>query len=228
MRKIIAFEGIDGSGKTVQINMLKEYLVATGYDVGYKEFPVYNSFFGQIIGDLLSGRGNVTAEELDPQSMALWFAMDRVQSFNKDDANDCDILLINRYVLSNAAYQSARCNCNTKKTPDEMIDWIIRLEHEELGLPVPDVYIFFDVAKNQAERNVNKKGHRDYIGDGKDIYEASDGMQSSARRAYLRCVEKFDNTERIDCMDGDRFLSVEEIHSMVLNVLVKNKIINGR
>ena len=76
MRKVIAFEGIDGSGKTVQFNILKDYLCNMGYDVDCKEFPVYESFFGSIIGDLLSGKNSTNAGTLDPMSMALWFAME--------------------------------------------------------------------------------------------------------------------------------------------------------
>ena len=69
MRKIIAFEGIDGSGKTVQFNMLSDYLTDAGYKVARLDFPDYDSFFGKIIGKFLAGENYVDANTVDPMSM---------------------------------------------------------------------------------------------------------------------------------------------------------------
>lgn len=224
-RKVIAFEGIDGSGKTVQFSLLKKYLQDNGYVVACKEFPVYSSFFGGIVGKLLSGEMSVNASTLDPMSMALWFAMDRVCGF-EEMSNDYDILLLNRYVLSNAVYQSIRCNEKTDKTPHEMIDWVYELEHDRLHLPRPDMYIFFDVSETQADENVRNKGFRDYVGNDKDVYEKSDGMQTNARERYLECARRFDNIKVIDCMHDGKFLPAEQISGIVIDVLKQNNIID--
>ena len=53
--KIIAIEGIDGSGKGVQYQLLRNALCARGYSVATRDFPAYDSFFGQEIGKLLAG-----------------------------------------------------------------------------------------------------------------------------------------------------------------------------
>jgi thymidylate kinase len=54
--KIISFEGIDGTGKTTQINLLKDALTAKGYKVNVRSYPVYDSFFGTEIGKHLAGK----------------------------------------------------------------------------------------------------------------------------------------------------------------------------
>ena len=43
--KIITIEGIDGSGKTVQFDLLSSKLESMGYSVAKRAFPVYESFF---------------------------------------------------------------------------------------------------------------------------------------------------------------------------------------
>ena len=108
MTKIIAFEGIDGTGKTVQLQRLFERLTARGLSVLTLSFPMYDSFFGAECGRLLSGSGGVRANEVDQKSMALWYALDRFEAFREFDYSKADVLLINRYILSNAVYQSVR------------------------------------------------------------------------------------------------------------------------
>ena len=102
--RIIAIEGIDGSGKGVQYRLLRDALLARGYTVATRDFPAYDSFFGGEIGKLLSGAEGTRADQVDGKSMALWFALDRFESFRDYRDGATDILILNRYVLSNAVY----------------------------------------------------------------------------------------------------------------------------
>ncbi|HBV52952.1 MAG TPA: thymidylate kinase, partial [Clostridiales bacterium] len=105
----IAFEGIDGSGKSIQFKILRETMTRRGKSVGILDFPNYDSFFGQEIGRLLSGKEAVTASELDPRSMSLWYAADRWNAFREFEAARYDLVLMNRSTMANAAYQGTRC-----------------------------------------------------------------------------------------------------------------------
>lgn len=104
----VAIEGIDGAGKATQTELLRARLVSSGFSVGVRSFPVYESFFGSTIRQLLDGRLPHSAETVDPCSMALWYALDRWEAVRALDRTEYDWLILNRFTLSNAVYQSAR------------------------------------------------------------------------------------------------------------------------
>ena len=210
--KIIAIEGIDGTGKTVQLEQLKRRLEGRGLRVGVLSFPVYDSFFGGCVGRYLTKKDGVSASDVDQRSMALWFAMDRWAAFQTFDYSRFDVLLINRYVLSNAVYQSIRDRDVDK--PD-VLDFVLTLEHEQLKLPRPDLYLILDVDLLAAQRNVSKKGFRDYVGDEKDEYEKQDSIQIRARDKYLSFGERLPEARVIPCMADGKLLSIEAVAERV-------------
>lgn len=220
--KIIAIEGIDGSGKTVQFERLLSNLRALGFTVATKEFPVYTAFFGRQVGKFLSGEEGISATEVDQKSMALWYALDRWEDFKDFEDGKTDFLVMNRYVLSNAVYQSIRDRDLGK--PDIM-DWVFELEYGHFGLPRPDVNIFFDVNTDRAGSNVDKKGFRDYVGKGRDVYERSLGIQERARNMYLNAALKYGDVAVIDCMDGSSMRSPDSIAASVMELLKNRSII---
>ena len=69
MTKIIAFEGIDGTGKTVQMKCLSDYLKSLGKTVKEYSFPMYDSFFGSIVGQYLTAKDGIAANTVDGKSM---------------------------------------------------------------------------------------------------------------------------------------------------------------
>lgn len=220
--KVITIEGIDGSGKTVQFKKLCENLTLLGKSVSTKEYPVYEAFFGKQVGRFLSGEEGVFATDVDQKSMALWFALDRWEDLKSFKDGEADYLIINRYVLSNAVYQSIRDRDIDK--PD-IIDWVFRLEYEHFGLPRPDVNIFFDVNTERAGENVDKKGFRDYVGSGRDVYERSMGIQERARNMYITAAERYDDIEIVPCMDGSSMRSPDSIAESVMEIIRKRGLI---
>lgn len=196
--KIIALEGIDGSGKSVQIELLRRRLERNGHRTQVKSFPEYQSFFGRQIGVLLKGE-TLRADEVDSRSMCLWYALDRWQSFRDYRDGETDVLLINRYVLSNAVYQAIRERDMTAGLSDNW-EWVKQLEHGQFSLPVPDLYLVLDVVPAVAQRNIDQKGTREYV-DGRDVYEAQGGLLERARERYLDLAAREENIEVIFCMD---------------------------
>src|SRR5690349_6625961 len=143
MGKLIAFEGIDGSGKTSQIRLLAQALAEQGSSVAVRSYPAYTSFFGSEIRRLLTAGVEHECEGSDPKSMALWYALDRwldhrhnIQCFDGPEW-----VLLNRYTLSTVVFQSVRHG------PESTIaDWVDTLEHDILGLPRPHLYIVLDIS----------------------------------------------------------------------------------
>lgn len=213
MTKIIAFEGIDGTGKTVQLQRLYERLTADGrFRVKTLSFPMYDTFFGAECGRLLSGSGGVRANEVDGKSMALWYALDRFEAFQTFDYSDVDVLLINRYILSNAVYQSVRERDLGK--PD-LLEFVIELEYEHFKIPRADAHIVLDMNPENAYENVNKKGFRDYVGDQPDIYEALPDIQKRAREKYIEYASRMPGIHIIPCMEQKRLKSIEAIGELI-------------
>jgi len=213
MTKIIAFEGIDGTGKTVQLQRLYERLTAGGrFRVQTLSFPMYDTFFGSECGRLLSGSGGVRANEVDQRSMALWYALDRFEAFRDYDYSNADVLLINRYLLSNAVYQSVRDR--DLGNPD-LLDFVIELEYNHFRIPRADAHIVLDMNPENAYENVGKKGYREYVGDQPDIYEALPDIQKRARQKYIEYAKRMPEIHIIPCMEQNRLKSIGDIGKLV-------------
>lgn len=218
--RIIAIEGIDGCGKTVQFDLLKSRLESMGFTVATRSFPIYESFFGAQVGKYLSNKEGVSAIDVDNKSMALWFALDRWESFVDYKDGETDFLLINRYVLSNAVYQSIRAG------DTDIADWVLELEYEHFRLPHPDVTVVLSVTTSSASENVDKKGFRDYVGGtAKDVYESSGNIQQRAMDMYARCAQRYDDIALINCMAEDRMLSIDTISDKIMAQLSERGVI---
>ena len=77
--RLIAFEGIDGSGKRTQVELLANTLRAQGHSVYSTGFPQYESWFGRMVGQFLNGDFG-PLEAVDPHFTALLYAGDRYEA----------------------------------------------------------------------------------------------------------------------------------------------------
>lgn len=223
--KIVAIEGIDGSGKDTQAQLLKSGLESLGLKVVLRSYPVYESFLGTQIGEFLSAKTSTeTAATVDPKSMALWYAVDRWRDISslKSRLSGVDVLILNRYTLSSIVYQSLRPGAQ-----EGIGGWIDDLEHGILELPKPDVYLIMGIGLGASQSNIKKKGARDYIGAGMDIYEADEGLQAAARKMYMQVASTRTDCELIDCGDSQgHLLSPEIIAKMIQEALAGRGIIS--
>jgi len=171
--KLIAFEGIDGSGKRTQMDLLHDHLAASGgghcvYSTG---FPQYDSWFGKLVGQFLNGNYG-PLEALDPHLTALLYAGDRFEAKPELEAalNNGRIVLVDRYIGSNLAHQTARVPSDKQA---EFRRWIEHLEYGIYGLPREDRIIYLRVPPLEAQALVAKKSERAYTSAKQDILEAS-------------------------------------------------------
>src|SRR5215469_17624391 len=105
--KLIAIEGIDGSGKRTQVALLTAALRERGHSVFATGFPQYDSWFGKMVGQFLNGELG-PLDSVDPHFTALLYAGDRYEARTKleTELSNGQVVLVDRYIGSNLAHQT--------------------------------------------------------------------------------------------------------------------------
>jgi len=162
--KIIAIEGIDGSGKTTVSTEIYSYLSSRGIPVYYSFEPTYMKI-GSIIHRFL--RGEIP---LDPHSQALLFAADRLEHLSREiipHIKQGENVILDRYVHSSYAYQGALLND---------LKWVVTINKFALA---PDLAIYIDAPPSTAIKRIKKKKgsklsiyeHARFLGKVRNIYK---------------------------------------------------------
>jgi dTMP kinase len=201
--KLIAIEGIDGSGKRTQLELLEKALSARGQRVYSTNFPQYDSWFGKMVGQFLDGKLGAL-EAVDPHFTALLYAGDRFEAKPRLEGalQDGKIVLVDRYIGSNLAHQTARAPANKR---DEFTAWIEHLEYAIYGLPHEDLVLYLRVPPAAAQQLVTQKSARSYTAAKQDLLEASlrhleeaaERYDLLARRANWKAIECFDTARKV-------------------------------
>ena len=198
---MIAIEGIDGSGKRTQVELLSAALRERGHSVFATGFPQYDSWFGKMVGQFLNGEFGLL-ESVDPHFSALLYAGDRFEAKTKleEALNNGQIVLVDRYIGSNLAHQTARVDPEKRAAFQE---WIEHLEYGIYGLPKEDLVLYLRVPAVEAQKLVALKSARSYTSAQKDLLEASLRHLEDAAQMY-DSLAKRPNWNTIDCFDGKR------------------------
>jgi len=225
----VVIEGLDGAGKSTQINLLQDYLGIKKIEYKYLHFPRTNSqFFGEMIARFLRGEfGDIST--VDPYIVALLYAGDRKDAASLIETwiNNGNLVLVDRYVFSNIAFQCAKLMDPEKR--ELLKKWILKLEYEYYNIPKPDINLFLDVPyKFTAQRlsNAREGSERDYLNGKQDIHEANLEFQNRVREVYLQEVDSDENIKIINCSQSDnKILTPEEIFEKILTTLKTNNIL---
>jgi dTMP kinase len=213
--KIIALEGIDGSGKGTQLDLLVSALEARNLPTFRISFPRYGTFFGKLVGRYLNGEFG-PLEAVDPHLSALLYAGDRLEAKPEIEAALAagKIVIADRYIGSNLAHQTARVPTEMR---EEFIGWLKHLEYVLYGLPAEDLVIYLRVSFETAYRLVGLKAARDYTNLKRDIQEADTKHLEQTGIIYQRLVRE-PNWVGVDCEDESsrKLRSPEEIHQFVM------------
>lgn len=223
--RLIVIEGVDGSGKTMQTELLVDWLKNHDCDVVTMDFPGYERTpFGCIIGHFLRGEyGDPIA--MDPFETTLLYAGDRMHSkseLKKALDNGCHVVL-NRYVPSNLAYGCAKLSLSGRESEREhLISFNEKLEYDLVGLPRPDAVLFLDISVNTAQILISKKEARQYLqGEDKDLYESNERLQSSVANEYKRLADERTNYHSINVSDQNGSIySADHIQKCIQNKLL--------
>jgi dTMP kinase len=181
VQRLIVIEGLDGAGKRTMADKLAAALAERGATVGRLAFPRYGeSVPADLIADALHGRLGDLADSV--YGMATLFALDR-QAAAADIRTALaghDVVLLDRYVASNAAYGAARLG---QDAAGEFVAWVRALEIDRLGLPLPDLHLLLRVTPEvAAARSAHRE--RTEADRGRDTWEADGGLQSRCAAVY--------------------------------------------
>lgn len=223
----IVFEGLDGAGKSTQIKMLAEYLEKSGGKVFSFHFPNMDSpRFGSLIARFLRGDFGDN-NQVDPYVVASLYAGDRFESsaMLNEKMAAYDYVIVDRYVDSNIAYQSAKLSSDAEKK--QLKKWILDLEYHMYKIPQPRFTLFFDVPLGFVEQKLSevRTGEdRKYLMGKNDIHEKNLGFQQDVRKEYLNLFKSEPRHYIVNCSnDQGKIRSAEEIFSSVISLL-KNKL----
>ena len=221
--KLIVIEGTDCSGKETQSNLLIEKLKSDGIRIEKFSFPNYNSPTGKIIGGPYLGKSYICdgwfpegAPNVDPKVSALYYAADRLYNIDKIKFlldNGVNVIL-DRYVYSNMAHQGGKLDSESDR--NSMYDWLDNLEFNLLELPKPDISVFLHMP---FEFSLILKKNRE---EDMDQNEKDKNHLINAENAFIELAKKYD-FYTIQCNDGDRIKTIEEINDDLYNY-VSNKI----
>ena len=198
--RFIVFEGIDGAGKTTQIELLEQRMRAEGRRVFRTAEPT-ESVTGGLLRDALSGNARRS-----PCELAALFTLDRifhnvnpVSGIQKMLADGYDVIC-DRYYYSSMAYQGSETDPAWVREMNLACPEILR----------PDACIFLDLTPEESMARI-RKGRVT-----QEIYETRERLEA-VRARFLRVINELCGTERIHVVNAAR--SVEEIHAEICAVL---------
>lgn len=181
MGQLIVIEGLDGSGKATLTAALVSALERSGASVATLAFPRYDAdVHAELARDALYGRLGDLADSV--HGMAVLFALDRRAAAGelRTLLGSHDVVLVDRYVASNAAYNAARL---TQDADGEIVEWVRRLEIERFGIPVPDHQLLLATERALAAERARSRAAAD-PGRERDAYESDDSLQERTDAVY--------------------------------------------
>lgn len=183
---LLTIEGVDGAGKRTLSLALQDAFAATGRTVATLAFPRYGqSVTADIAAEALHGDHGDLAESV--YAMAMLFALDRAGAVDQltELRARHDVVILDRYVASNAAYSAARLH---QDAAGEVVDWVYRLEYQRLRLPIADFQLLLDVPVELAGQRARSRAEAD-PSRARDAYERDDGLQLRTGAVYAELAE---------------------------------------
>ncbi len=177
----MVIEGLDGAGKRTLAQRLARELAAQGASVAGFAFPRYQQdVHAALVRDALAGRLPHLAD--DVHGMAVLFALDRHCAAGELWAATAahDVVLVDRYTASNAAYGAARLH---EDASGSFVGWVRALEVQRLGVPVPDRHLLLRVPAAVAAGRARHRAAVE-VGRAGDVFESDDGLQARCAVVY--------------------------------------------
>ena len=215
--KLFVIEGVDGSGKATQTDLLYQALQNEGKTVRKISFPNYDSPSSSLIKMYLNGEFGTDPQAVNAYATSVFFVVFRFASFRTDWHSfyeDGGIIIADRYVTSNFVHQAGKIEDVAEK--ERYIQWLSHLEYDIFGLPRPDCVIFLDMPpayslRLRQQRNTLKQGLTH------DIHEEDQGYLYQAYE-NATAIAQHQAWHVINCVADYEIRTIEEIHQEIMQI----------
>lgn len=209
----MVIDGLDGCGKSTQLDLLNKALEAEGVQYHQISFPDYSQPSSALVKMYLGGELGGSPAEVNAYAASSFYAVDRYASYKcfwREDYENNVPIIAARYTTSNAIHQMTKCPENEW---DTYLEWLEHYEYELLGLPRPNKVIFLDMPLEVSQKLLEKR----YDGDcgKKDIHERDTSYLVNCRKAALFAAEKL-GWIVVPCSKDGEPLPMGEIHKCLL------------
>ncbi len=217
MGKLFVIDGLDGSGKATQTELVLQRLLKLGHNARCVSFPDYDSPSSGPVKMYLSGELSQDANAINAYAASSFFSVDRYCRYMSDFKKFYDeggIIVCDRYTTANAIHQ---CTKLPKEKHDVFVDWLFDFEYNKLGIPKPDAVIFLSLSVELSSRLMDKR----YESSGeRDIHEKDKGHQSLAFNVARKLARQH-SWHEIDCEKGGNIRPRDEIADEILDIISK-------
>ncbi len=220
---LFIIEGIDGSGKSTQLKMLKERFEAEGREVVTLKFPVYDDLSSGPVRMYLNGELGSNPDDINAFAASSFYAIDRYASYKKSwegAYKDGKLILSDRYTVSNIIHQSSKLPLEERPP---FIEWLYDLEFGKLGIPMPDMIFYLDVPPQISVKKMEER----YGGNAekKDIHEKDNGYLQRCYDAGIYACDILGMC-KVPCIKDGDMLPAEEINDYIYSK-IKEKLAAG-
>lgn len=214
--KLIVIEGLDGSGKSTQIEVLKKKL--NGSNIHQIKLPDYESPSSTLVKMYLGGEFGKKPDDVNAYAASAFYAVDRFANYKmkwKEFYDKGDIIISDRYTTSNAYHQATKIPEENRK---EFFNWLEDFEYNLIAIPKPDVVIYLDMPVEISQKMMSER----YSGDEnkKDIHESNIAYLLQCREAALSAAAEM-GWKVIKCNNGDNPRTIDDIGDEIFSIISK-------
>jgi len=215
--KLIVIEGVDGSGKQTQTELLYKRLMENGQKVMLISYPRYDKASSAMVKLYLSGAFGENPGDVSPYIASTFYTADRYASYKEDYEKflmDGGIVLADRYTTSNMVHQAGKIKDPVER--EGFLAWLWDYEFNLFGLPIPDRVFFLNIPPEINQKLMKNRDNKITGKAEKDIHEKSSEHLRDSYESALALVKEYDWTE-IHCIKQGELRSIENIHEEIWN-----------